>query len=230
MSISLFLAAVVPSLWIVNYFRKGDRFPEPTRVIVTTFVLGIAITLPIIVLVALIKSNVTVPDGVFSLALHRAFYYAAIPEELLKFLVLFFYCIRHDEFDEPMDGLVYGVTVSLGFAAIENVVYVAGGGWSLAIMRAVTSVPLHGLNGAIMGYLIAYFCFARVGRWKWLVLAIVVPVLMHGLWNSTIYAMPHTSAGLLLVLPALLLLQYVLVKRFWLHFDRLQGDGQTDID
>ena len=63
-------------------------------------------------------------DNDLSRRLYSSFLTAAWVEELLKFLVLYFIVLRRSEFNEPMDGIVYGVTVSLGFATYENYSYV----------------------------------------------------------------------------------------------------------
>ena len=55
--------------------------------------------------------------------LYGSFLAPAWSEELLKFIILYFVVLRRDEFNEPMDGIVYGVTVSLGFATFENYDY-----------------------------------------------------------------------------------------------------------
>ena len=73
----------------------------------------------------------------------NAFFGASIPEESFKYLVLTRYAMRRSSFDEPMDGLVYGVAASLGFATFENILYVSGGGLGVAVLRALTAVPLH---------------------------------------------------------------------------------------
>jgi RsiW-degrading membrane proteinase PrsW (M82 family) len=89
-----------------------------------------------------------------------AFLSAAVPEEFFKWLIVVLYCARHKEFDEPMDGLVYGAVASLGFATFENVVYVwvsevsTQAGLQVALARGLTAVPMHASLGAIMGYFV----------------------------------------------------------------------------
>ncbi|MCA9714411.1 MAG: PrsW family intramembrane metalloprotease, partial [Myxococcales bacterium] len=115
----------------------------------------------------------------FVLGAMDAFVFAAIPEELCKFLVLALYVRRHSAFDEPMDGLVYGATASLGFAALENVLYVATGGIGLAVVRALTAVPCHAALGALLGYGVARSRFEG----RALILALPLPIFLHGLYD-----------------------------------------------
>jgi RsiW-degrading membrane proteinase PrsW (M82 family) len=145
-------------------------------------------------------------------ALYHAFAVAAIPEELLKLSVVALYCARRVSFDEPMDGVVYGATAALGFAALENVLYVVGGGLAVALARSVTAVPMHAIMGAILGHYIARSRFLLEGRrldiWKgW-----AIATLVHGLYDFGPMAIlrlaeeetPLAGRGLLFV--ALLLL------------------------
>ncbi len=98
--------------------------------------------------------------------------------------MIVWYARRHSAFDEPMDGLVYGVAASLGFATLENVLYVAQGGLGVAMLRAVTSIPAHATFGAIMGYYVGQAHFRR-GRSRALLLkALLIPTLLHGVYDA----------------------------------------------
>jgi RsiW-degrading membrane proteinase PrsW (M82 family) len=185
--------ALLPSVLILRYFLKHDAFPEPRDSIAKTFAWGVASIVPAVILamiLILLLSGVSADDttGAIVRAAILAFFGAAIPEELFKFAVLFFYCRRLNDFDEPMDGIVYGVTVSLGFATLENVLYVFNGGIGLAIIRGFTAVPGHALFGVIMGF---YFGLAHFGprNRKLLWTAYLLPVLFHGLYNMPLMAL-----------------------------------------
>jgi hypothetical protein len=118
---------------------------------------------------------------------------AAAVEEGFKFLVLWFYSARHDAFDEPMDGIVYGVAASLGFAALENVGYVLatdllGAGASTAAARAVTAVPAHAAFGVLMGACIGVAKFAGHRQRFWLLLGLAGAIGLHGLYNFGLFS------------------------------------------
>ena len=104
--------------------------------------------------------------------------------------------LKRDEFNEPMDGLVYGVVVSLGFATYENYTYVyewaamiaeekdynvAEFSYYIALGRSYSAVPMHALNGAVMGYYFGMYAFT--GERKYLTLSLVLPFLFHGFYN-----------------------------------------------
>jgi RsiW-degrading membrane proteinase PrsW (M82 family) len=176
-------AALVPSLLLLWYFHSRDRNPEPRRVLWATFGLGVLAVVPVLLValpVVFLVERVTSP--VLS-GLLCAFGAAALPEELCKLLVLLLYCRRHREFDEPIDGVVYGVAASLGFATLENVLYVLDGGLPVALMRACTAVPGHAFTGAIMGYYVGLTLAAPARRGAQLTAAFLVPVLLHGLYD-----------------------------------------------
>ncbi len=203
------ILAVLPSALILRYFLKRDAFPEPRGAVIKTFLWGIASIIPAVILAVmliLIVPSVSAGDttGAFARAAVIAFFGAAIPEELFKFAVLFLYCRRLNDFDEPMDGIVYGVTASLGFATLENVLYVLDGGIGVAIARGLTAVPGHALFGAIMGY---YFGLAHFvpGRRHLYWAAFLLPVLLHGLYNTPLMAMESDVSALWALLSLLVL-------------------------
>lgn len=189
MSAALTFSAVFPSLLLLWYFYSRDKYPEPPRVVVTTFVLGVA-TIPVALGFGAIVERAIGPgpaDPYLAGAID-AFVYAALPEEALKLAVLLLYVRRNSAFDEPMDGLVYGVAVSLGFATLENVIYVSSGGLRLAIVRALTTLPCHCTLGAIMGFYVARASFSLEHRGRALVGAFVVPTVLHTLYDFPLLA------------------------------------------
>ena len=178
-----FLAALLPALLLLTYFVKKDRFPEPTHLLVKTFLFGLLITVPIVVLELALIGVITPLSGSWWAPFLNAFLVAGFIEELFKFLVLHLYCARKSDFDEPMDAVVYSVVVSLGFACLENVLYVMSGGMLVAALRAVTAVPVHASLGALMGYYYAKQRFGSPGRARLWSKALWVPVLVHGLYD-----------------------------------------------
>ena len=143
MSITLIILTFAPPLLILGYIIRADKFPEPIGAVITVFCLGIGITF-----FAGILNSIVIPEGS-----NRA-YLAGVTEESLKYLVLLFYVRKKAYFDEAMDGIVYGVLISLGFATLENYHYVIRfieHGQEIAILRAFSAIPLHAMCGVIMG-------------------------------------------------------------------------------
>ncbi|HEY1064776.1 MAG TPA: PrsW family glutamic-type intramembrane protease [Pirellulales bacterium] len=190
-------AGVLPVVVILVVIKKLDYRSEPWNVLLTTFWLGMMMVAPLVlynrVYTALHFSSVGVP-WIDDLLI--AFTRGAFPEEVLKFLVLYGYCIRRPEFREPMDGVVYGATASLGFAAYENICFVAIGGLDAAITRSVTAVPAHACFGALMGY---YYqralCLEKRsrGRVDLTVFGLSVAIFLHTLYDFSLLLLRDAS-------------------------------------
>lgn len=184
------LITIIPSIAIMLYFILSDKFKEPKRTIVEVFLLGVVITIPAGYLNSLILKTFKNGD-IINDSLLSGFFAGGLTEEILKFCILYFFVLKKFEFNEPMDGIVYGVAASLGFATLENIYYVyyyaEGFGVSsleIAKLRAWTAVPMHGLNGCVMGFYFGLFAF--MGKKKYLGYALVVPYVFHGAYNFLI--------------------------------------------
>ncbi|HZQ90199.1 MAG TPA: tetratricopeptide repeat protein [Terriglobales bacterium] len=180
--------ALVPSFLLLGYFRARDLYPEPARVLWATFALGIAIIPPVLFIDGMLEPLVRLFKTPIGYGFADGLFNAAIPEELMKFVVVVFYCSRHKEFDEPMDGIVYGAVASLGFATFENLSYVADRGFWNAVWRAVTAVPGHAFDGAIMGYFVGQWRFSSPRRAGLLWKGYIIPVLMHWIYDAPLLA------------------------------------------
>ena len=180
------LITILPSLLIVLFFVKSDRFPEPPSQIIKIFMYGIFLCIPAFYInTALdeIYSNTNI-----SKALIRSFLSAAPVEEVLKFTVLYSLVYKMKDFNEPIDAIVYGVAVSLGFATLENIYYVyvlsdyfGTTSQGLAILRSFSAIPAHGIFGATMGYFFMKYTFIK--KENNLALCMIVPILLHGAYN-----------------------------------------------
>lgn len=222
MTLPLFGAAVVPTLLILWFFLARDRHPEPRAVLLRTFGLGVLSTLPAGLLELGLEAAIE-PAALSPTAqsLTFAFFGAALCEELLKFWIVYGYCRRHASFDEPMDGIIYGVTASLGFATLENVLYVASNGMGVAIARALLAVPGHACWGALMGYYVGQAHFGTQQRQRMLALALGLPILLHGLYDFPILLLSEAPDDPSLALPWLWLPLAVLYGGWRLALSKL---------
>jgi hypothetical protein len=188
-------AAVLPAFLLVWFFHARDTFPEPARVLWTTFGLGCASVVPAVLLGVTVEPVLLSTDAL-SVAAFEAFVIAALCEETAKLAVLLGYSFRHGAFDESMDGIVYGATASLGFAAVENVLYVLDGGFGLAVVRGLLSVPGHATYGAVMGYYVGRARFDPANRWRLVGLGLLAAILLHGLYDFPLMLIgDQASAG-----------------------------------
>ncbi|HYO55315.1 PrsW family intramembrane metalloprotease [Archangium sp.] len=191
-------SAIVPSLLLLWYIYERDRNPEPRGLLLKTFLLGAVICVPVVPVALWLESlGRGWETGVWSTALVRAFLGAALPEELFKYLVLRRYVWNKPAFDEPLDGVVYGATASLGFATLENLLYVGDGGMGVAVLRALTAVPEHAFTGVIMGAFLGRARFARDEGQRFGLLAAGLgwAILLHGAYDA--FLMTETAFALL---------------------------------
>ena len=120
--------ALIPAIALLVFVYKQDKRPEPVRLIAKGFLLGVLSVIPISIVEAMLMmagAGTNMPTTLLG-AIFTAFIVAAIPEEGIKLLMLNMLLRRNKFFDEHYDGIVYAVSVSMGFAAVENVSYLFG--------------------------------------------------------------------------------------------------------
>lgn len=179
----MIIAAVLPALLMVGYLVRRDLYPEPTPILLCTFLLGALVVVPAATATAWLRPILAHLDAAPLAMLIYAFLIIAPVEELGKLAVLVGFAGRRTQFNEPMDGMVYGGVAGLGFAAMENVFYVAAGGLELAALRAVTALPMHAAVGAIMGFFYGLSRFVPTRRTAFLGYAVLAPIGLHGAYN-----------------------------------------------
>jgi len=197
-------AAVAPALLSLWLAVAADSRPEPARVVLIALVLGALSALAAAAIELLLQRLLPMAHQPLLAGLQEGLVGAAIPEEIAKVSLIAAIAMRSRHFDEPMDGVVYGAAVGLGFALLENIGYVAReASWQgVAVMRGVLSVPLHGAFGAIAGAYIARARFSgilgsgRSTRWRrprLFALAFLVPTVLHGAFDSSLFAAKNAA-------------------------------------
>ena len=180
------LITILPPILIVIIFAASDKFKEPNKEIFLIFISGILITIPAYFANTFLYdlySNYSFISESFA----ASFLSAAVVEEGLKFLILYFVVYRLREFNEPMDAIVYGVCASLGFAALENIYYVwNASAWDvnpirMLIERSIYPLAAHGICGVMMGYFFMKHVFFH--KSKSLFLSFLIPYFLHGFYN-----------------------------------------------
>lgn len=178
------MLAVLPVIVLASYIYKKDKYEkEPIGMLLRAFFLGVlAIPLDLVVVETI---NVMIPG---STVFYQAFFEAGIPEELCKWALFMIFIWRNKNFNEFFDGIVYACFIGLGFACIENIMYVFGnetfgGAFATGVMRALLSVPGHFLFAVIMGYFLGMAKFRPEQRRKYIILSLVCPMLAHGLFD-----------------------------------------------
>ena len=148
--------AVLPSVLLLLFVvgrNKNSR--DPMKLLVWLAVLGAVSTIPAVVVELLgdgLLYYMGLESGTGVYELVNCFFIVAMIEELGKFVGMIILTWNNKNFDHSYDGVIYGVCSSLGFATLENILYVFQGGIGLGILRAVTAIPLHCSCGVVMGY------------------------------------------------------------------------------
>jgi RsiW-degrading membrane proteinase PrsW (M82 family) len=142
----------------------------------------------------------SVLNGTVSGAAVYAFFIVAFIEEICKFLGIRYFAYTRKEFDEPLDGIVYGVMVGMGFATIENILYVekfasTGLGYQVAFQRMFLSVPAHGTFAVIMGYFVGKAKFDKNNEILFMILGVAGAILFHGTFDFFLFVKDATVVG-----------------------------------
>ncbi len=183
------LLAFTPGIfWLWFFIRRGAYRPGPRRLLVFTFLLGMASTLP-----AGIINTVFLDDAVLSEAANLAsvvsgmLFVVGPAEEVCKFLAVRLLAYRSAYFDEPGDGLVYGTAASLGFASLENLFYILTFGPVVMVGRAPLSTVAHVVFGSFWGYDLGHQVQAGRRR-RWPLVGIAAGAVVHGVFNVAVFA------------------------------------------
>ena len=161
--ISIFLiASCLPSIVLLVYIYKKDRADkEPFRLLFLLFALGALSCFPIAYIEVFIAGYNPYIEGSVAYNIYDNFLVAATCEEVGKFIILYLITHKSKHFNCLFDGMIYAVVVSLGFATLENIMYVAQYGFTTALVRAVTAVPGHMFDGVLMGYFYTMWHFGK---------------------------------------------------------------------
>ena len=190
--------AIAPGIAICLFiFYKDIYNREPGLNLIVSFFLGCAAIFPAIIFEQRFSytNNGTVTGvAIFSYAV------VAFSEEFSKFLGLRFYAYNKRSFDEPLDGIVYSVMVGMGFATLENLMYVLkyaeiGQGLRVGIKRMFLSVPAHGCFAVLMGYFVGKAKFDPKNSF-WLMLAgLLAAIFFHGTFDFFLFVNESTVWG-----------------------------------
>lgn len=213
----LFALALLPVLVLGYYTYYQDSDKEPKRLLIKLFLGGLLSAFLTVTLSLLIRSifpyfNDEVSTfGGLKLLIYT-FGLVAFVEEISKFLIVYLFSFHNREYDQLYDMIVYSVFVSLGFAWIENLLYVYDGGISLAISRLLFSVPTHASVAVFMGYYLSLSKLSEVHKKaflqkKYLLYSIAIPTLLHGCYDFLAY-----SSNYLLVMTFFIFTCYLFVK------------------
>lgn len=195
MNVLLLMLAVLPTFFLMVFIYYKDSYEkEPVGLLISLFALGMVSVIPALIIETLgeLLFSSMFGDNTSVYNFFNVFFCVAIAEEGGKYIFTYLRTWNNKNFNYKFDGIVYAVLVSLGFATVENILYVMQGGLSVAIARGLLSVPSHAIDAVYMGY---YYGLAKyydsVGNTRsknrCMVLSIIVPVILHGCYDYFLF-------------------------------------------
>ena len=216
----IYLATALPIVILLTIVYYVDRFREPPRFIIGTFFLGVGLVYPLYLFIIIVEDVIAPLVGIDpgNWGAYQNFFRAAYLEESLKFIFLIYFCSRLSAMDEPMDPVIYGAALGLGYAGWENIGYVFNTNyvgelldlskmWEMVLVRVGPAFGHMGL-GIIMGSLVSMNLFNQWDPFKrrlYIVLALMVPVVLHGTHNHFVALESHHILTVLIITSILIL-------------------------
>lgn len=188
----LVIIAITPVIALAIGIYLVDRYDrEPWKLLMRVFILGALSVIPIIFIQRVLLS-INIFSRIFSV-IYSAFVVAGLTEEYFKRAVVMYGAYNDENFNEKLDGIVYSVFAALGFAMVENIMYVVlryTGNYYVGFMRGILSVPAHMLFGITMGYYLSLSKYSEDPKLKsyYYKRSLIMPVLLHGMFNFILMA------------------------------------------
>jgi RsiW-degrading membrane proteinase PrsW (M82 family) len=232
MKFNLFITAITPGIalgLIVYWFDRHDR--EPIRVLLKVFIMGIISVIPTVIVENLLLSFNVFP-GVLGAA-YTAFIVAGFTEEYMKRQVVLKNVYNNPVFNEKLDGIVYCVMSALGFATIENIMYVVfrfSDVESIGLYRAVLSVPAHMLFAITMGYYLSLAKYSSTPEQSryFFKKSLSVPVILHGIFDFIL--MSGIELLMLLFIPFVIYLWITNLKKLNMYYSDSKRINENNYD
>ncbi|PIC81249.1 PrsW family intramembrane metalloprotease [Sporosarcina sp. P18a] len=196
----LLTVAIAPALALFSYlYLRKQIAKEPSKTLFHAFIYGAIMTFPILFI-----QHVFEEEHVFTNEFFRNVIFTSSLEEFFKWIIIFILVYKTIEFEDAYDGILYGASVSLGFATVENILYLLSFGLDTAFLRALLPVSSHALFGVVMGYYFGKAKFSAMSeKAKWIAIACLAPLLLHVLYNSILFTNDY---WLYLMIPFMLFL------------------------
>nr|WP_321245299.1 PrsW family glutamic-type intramembrane protease [uncultured Psychroserpens sp.] len=215
--VNLILLAIAPICIIILYVYFKDKYDkEPKRLLLYSFLLGAIVSIIVTTIIYIIFDMLMPLEDKFSVPQQfiKAFLVVGLTEEFSKYIIVRYYAQPKKAFDEPYDGIMYAVMVSMGFAATENIMYVLESGYITGILRALTAVPAHATFGILMGYFMGKAKFSK-NRIKLNLLGLLLAVTFHGFYDFFLFIefIPGIWVGAFLSLILGIILSHKAIKK-----------------
>ena len=221
---------ILPSLAWLSYYLRKDVHPEPKRMILKVFLLGFLITLPVFFVqigLSALLAELKLPTLIISILYW--FFVIAFTEEFFKYLVVKKAVFKSSHLDEPLDIMLYMIIAALGFAALENIIYIFSPADNLSLsqvlnntliisfVRFMGATFLHTLTSGTLGYFLIIEVYERKKRGWFFLSGLFLASALHGLYNFSI----TTFKGTLQIAIPIIILTGLVIFVFW-AFNRVK--------
>lgn len=188
---AVLIPALLPVILVFWFVNKKDKIEkEPKSLIFKAMLWGAILSIPCAGIESVMELILKAffEEGTIKYAAMENIVGVALIEELSKYIVFMKIIWKNDNFDYKYDGIVYAVAASLGFAALENVLYLINFGTDISLGRALFAIPGHATFGIFMGYFLSRakkkFCENKdFGTKRLRLKALFVPTIIHGIYD-----------------------------------------------
>ena len=222
---------VLPALVWLSYYLRKDVHPEPKLMVLKVFLWGAFITLPVFLAqlgLSALLSELKLP--IFIVSLLYWFVVIALTEEFFKYLVVRGKVFNNCNLDEPLDIMLYMIISALGFAALENILYLFSPANNLSFnqvlnntiiisfVRFIGATFLHTLASGTLGYFLALSFYETKNKTRLFLAGLSVAAIAHGLYNFSIM----TFKGILQLSIPIIILTGLAIFMIW-AFNRVKS-------
>ncbi|MFC7391543.1 glutamic-type intramembrane protease PrsW [Scopulibacillus cellulosilyticus] len=212
--LTIITTGIAPGIALLSYFYLKDKYEtEPIGMILKTFIFGALIVFPVMAIQYAFET-----EHILQGLLTNSFLLNGLLEEFFKWLIIIYTAYRHTAFNERYDGIIYTVSVSLGFATVENILYLTVYGIHYALFRAILPVSSHALFAVIMGYYIGKAKFS-VKKKRYLFIGLLIAALIHGLYDLILHI---DKAWLYIIIPFMIYLWWSALRKIKLAHNQHQ--------
>lgn len=228
MNRTIILLSLIPAiLWIFYFYRQDKYEKEPLKLLLITFFLGCLSVIPALIIELVVQGQINyyIPFGPLRICIGMLM--VGFTEEICKLHAVKSYAYKNEEFNEPVDGIVYSVTAALGFAFVENIAYMLSaqkfgglmGAYTLGVMRAIFSMFGHATFAVIVGSYLGRARFDKANEGMLIFKGIFFASLVHALYNYTVSINKEGISAFIV------LIAFVLV---WRNLNRVAVDAAVD--
>ncbi|WP_066193161.1 MULTISPECIES: glutamic-type intramembrane protease PrsW [Gracilibacillus] len=204
---ALVSVAIAPAFALLSFFYLKDEYElEPILAIFRTFIYGALLVFPIMFI-----QYAFIEEGMIQHSFLQSYFLYGLFEEFFKWFIFLVTTYSYSRFNTVYDGIVYGVSISLGFATVENVLYLFAHGIEFAFSRAIFPVSSHALFGVIMGYYVGRAKFTNKRKYPLLLIALLLPTFLHGTYDFILETIQ--SQWLYAIIPFMVMLWLLSLKK-----------------